>query len=506
MPVFAGTPEQAPEKRSFAGEPAEKPSLLSDALSLKSYRNIPKDIAEDFKAGSKTLRESAERTAEKSHKGESMGLMENVAGLSGLMQEMFSPVTGTARALVGDPLREALPKTFAGKFTANLGEDVATMFGPSAISKSLTTASKMLPSYSAAVQRLLDEGVTLTPGQIAHRWAKGIMKGAEDSVRSTPVVGNFMASAQYKSIEDFNRAVLNKALAPIGEKLPKHIEMGPQAIGYAEKILGQKYDALLPKLTLTLDKQYVNDLAQIGANATRRLPPAQRQQLSAVLNDIHARMPTATAPGDVYKQIETELNYIHRMYSRASDPAQRAFSDTINDLRGAFKDALERSNPKYAGELQELNSAWAAFSRAQGASIRRVKSNGVFSPADLLADIKANSSRGTFARGNGLLQDLASAGDQVLPSTVPDSGTAGRVLWADMLAGLTGGGAAIGVHAPMALGAGALPYTRAGMAGINAAARGIPKAAGAATRTIGESAPVTGPAAAVTQEVKRDEQ
>jgi hypothetical protein len=475
-----------------------KPSLMSQAF--KTVGDIPGDIAHDFLSGAKTIKDQTAKNKEKIQAGGEESFSDRLPFLAGAMQEAFSPITGTARAIVGDPIRKAAPKGAAGEFAANVGEDVATLLGPAAISKSLATAGKMLPSYSKAVQRLLDEGVTLTPGQIAHRWAHGIVKGAEDATRSTPIVGNFIASAQKKSFEDFNRVVLNKALAPIGEKLPRGVEMGPQAIAHVEEAIGRKYDTLLPKLTLRLDNQYVTDLTDITKVAASRLPPAQRQQLTSLLTDIHSRIPNGTVNGFIYKQIEAELNYVQRMYARAADPAQREFSRIVTDVRGALKDTLERSNPSHAGELQDLNSAWAAFSRAQGASIRRVKSAGIFSPADLLGDIKTSSPRGVFARGHGLLQDIASAGDQVLPSSVPDSGTANRILWPELIAAAAGGGNQIGIHVPAAIGVAALPYTRVGMAATNAAARGVPKAAGAATRAIGESAPITGPAAVAAKE------
>ena len=57
--------------------------------------------------------------------------------------------------------------------------------------------------------------------------------------------------------------------------------------------------------------------------------------------------------------------------------------------------------------------------------------DGVFTPAQLHAAVKAKDKsmdKGAFARGNALMQDLSSAGKNVLPSNIPDSGTAGRLL------------------------------------------------------------------------------
>jgi hypothetical protein len=88
--------------------------------------------------------------------------------------------------------------------------------------------------------------------------------------------------------------------------------------------------------------------------------------------------------------------------------------------------ALERSSPAVAKELRDLNTAWAAFARVRRAAVNRPSSGGVFTPADLLRAEKHAAGERVFARGDGLLQDIARDGQEVLASKTPDSGTARR--------------------------------------------------------------------------------
>ena len=97
------------------------------------------------------------------------------------------------------------------------------------------------------------------------------------------------------------------------------------------------------------------------------------------------------------------------------------------------------------------------------------------------------------------MQDLSDAASARMPSTYPDSGTAGRLAMGAVAAGGLGyGGAAISPAIPIAAGAAALPYlpgargiasylTRDGLSGVNQAAkiaRAINPMAGAATPTL----------------------
>lgn len=501
---LTGDPAPSRKLSDLIAEPP-KPSGPPSALDtmLKPLKAVPGAIADEFSAGKRQFDEGLSSDMAKLKAGKDPGWQAGGTLLGGMMQELFSPITGTAKAIVGDPIRANVPGD-VGEALARTGEIGASMVTPETalapVTKSLGMVSKMLPRYNDSVQKLMDAGVRLTPGQIA----QSFFKRGEDALRSFPLLGGVIARGQYHALEDFNRAVLNESLKPIGASLPKDVEIGPKAIAATEKIIGEKYDEIVPKLMFNAsDMSLAQDVKDLVARNTKNLPEQYQKQFQAVLDDIHARTskagPYTVLDGFAYKQVDGELSYLARTYGKAQDPAQRLFGDAIGDLQGAMRDALERGNPDHAEELRNINSAWAAFKRAQGASIRRVGQHnpGVFSPADLLADIKKSSSQGTFARGDGLLQDLATAGQHVLPATVPDSGTMERALWAEMAA--TGGAAMLDrPDVLIGLAAGAGPYTKPGMSLVNKLARGA-KGGPTAPGSI-KASPIMGVAAGMTDE------
>ena len=106
-----------------------------------------------------------------------------------------------------------------------------------------------------------------------------------------------------------------------------------------------------------------------------------------------------------------------------------------------MRDLLVRSNPTRAPELRAANEAFANALRVEGAAGKIGSDQGVFTPAHLLSSVRQldpSLRKGTFARGDALMQDLGDAGKAVLGNKVPDSGTPFRsaVIAAPALGGL----------------------------------------------------------------------
>jgi hypothetical protein len=74
------------------------------------------------------------------------------------------------------------------------------------------------PTVSAAVQKLHDLGVQMTPGQIMG----GAVKRVEDAATSIPFLGDLVKNAQRRSSVSLNTGVINdRVLSPIGKSLPQ---------------------------------------------------------------------------------------------------------------------------------------------------------------------------------------------------------------------------------------------------------------------------------------------
>lgn len=308
-----------------------------------------------------------------------------------------------------------------------------------------------------AARRLSREGVDLTPGQMLSDvpLLGPVVRGIEDGASSIPIVGAPIAAARERSLSTFNRAALNRALAPIGQQMPRNAEMGYSAIDDVQNRLGAAYDEVLPRVSAQLDQPLYDGLAQVLDRAATEMPEDLVRQLTAVAQQRIFRGlddASATISGEQFKRIESELGALSREYRNATDPAARAFARSIDDMRGEVRNLIARQNPDEAARIADINRGYANLVRIEDAagSSASQAAEGVFSPTQLGMAAARGAPRSARARGDALMQDLASAGRAVLPSTVGDSGTATRGALTGIVAGA---GAAInpGVAIPTAV-------------------------------------------------------
>lgn len=321
------------------------------------------------------------------------------------------------------------------------------------------------PKLSAMVQALQAEGVKLTPGQILGGTARRI----EDGLNHLPVVGDMIKNAQATSIRTFNQAAINRSLAPIGEALPIGMTSGRGALDYAAGKLSGAYEDILPKLNMGLDDGFKQALAQ-GLAESKSLPTDKQTQFVSLLknNVLNHFADDGSISGAGMQAADSKLGYLTRSYGRSLDPDQQALAHVLGSVQDGMRDMVARQNPDYADAINGVRTGWANLVRTEGAAANVGAKEGVFTPGQLAGAVKtADSSarHNAVAHGTALMQDLADAGQGVLPSTVPDSGTALRGL---LEAGVVGMGAhEAGLLNPGTIaGATALaaPYTKPGLA------------------------------------------
>lgn len=330
------------------------------------------------------------------------------------------------------------------------------------------------PQVAPAQQRLLDAGVTqMTPGQLAG----GLGKSTEDLITSIPILGSFVKNARGRSVESFNRAVADQALEPIGQTVPRNVAAGHDLVDHVQTQLSNAYDQVKPHLTFMPDRQFAYDLSTIRTDMSLAAQPQIDQFQRIVDNKLGPNrwdrtfQPPGSGPvramsGEQFKKIEGEFTKLAKDYNSSTDASQRTLGNALSDLVSSMRQSLERSNPVYAPRLAEINRGYAMFTRMQGAAGNRTTSQGVFMPSDLLSAIKRGDSsvrKGAFARGDALMQRFAEAGQEVLPSKMPTSGTAERA--ATM--GLIGGGGYLHPGLAAAGTAAIAPYLRPSMYMLN---------------------------------------
>jgi len=121
---------------------------------------------------------------------------------------------------------------------------------------------------------------------------------------------------------------------------------------------------------------------------------------------------------------------------KSADAFERRLGVGVSKLRGSFIDNLAKQNPAQAKALKNLNTGWAQEVRLQKAT---AGAGGVLTPQSL------DRAVASFAKGQrqGPLADLARAG-RIIPSRLPDSGTAGRMLRNSAILGAVGSLGAVG--------------------------------------------------------------
>jgi hypothetical protein len=321
------------------------------------------------------------------------------------------------------------------------------------------------PAIGAAQQKLIDAGVPLTPGQIMG----GAAARTEAKLTSVPFLGDMIKNGQQRAVQGFNQATYDQVLAPLGQKYSGPI--GNEGVANVQKTISNAYDDALSKLTFHADPQFTTDMANLGGMA-QSLPAAQQSQfLSIIKNQIAGKLsPQGTMDGQTLKGVQSELGRISKGLTGDPSYDNQQLGQAVAQVKNLVEGALPRSNPADAvSDLANANAAYANFVRLRGAagSQGAMNNDGVFTAGQLNNAVRGadkSAGKGATATGNALMQDFSSAGQSVLGSKYPDSGTPGRSLMALMGPAALGQAFAPGVAAPMAaaMGVGALPYTAMG--------------------------------------------
>jgi len=322
------------------------------------------------------------------------------------------------------------------------------------------------------VQKLASEGVRATVGQKVG----GAIKDLEESLKSVPFVRELIKGSQNRGIHDFNRAAINRALDPIGKSLPKGMKPGTRAIDYAHSTLSQAYEDLLPKLSGKLDDELVNVVNQVD-DLAKQLPEAESKQLTSLIeqNVFKKFGKDGSISGEQLNDALSRVKGLIRKFGKSENPNHQIMSEALESVETAVMDMLKRYNPTQAGKLESLRLGWANLMRVEKASVLAANADGIFTPAQLMAAVKATDSslrKTSVAHGKSLMQDLAVRGQNVLAPTLADSGTAFRVApWAIAAgAGAAGQQGWISPETALTVAGMSLPFTRPGQVLLRGAA------------------------------------
>jgi len=287
------------------------------------------------------------------------------------------------------------------------------------------------PKVDPNVALLRKEGITPTIGQSMG----GAWKTAEDKATSFPILGDAIGSARKKGMDEFQQAAYARAVNPIGGTVPK--DVGFEGMQAVHQQLSNAYENLLPNLSFKPDPVFAQETRTLRNNLAF-VGKKEQKLFDDIVNRMGARAtPQGNMSGETFKNVESSIGQEITDLMKDGGYEKTKVADALKQYRELMRQGLERSNPMYAPSLQKINQGWANYAilREAASGAQAAKNEGIFTPAQLAAGVAKGAKRqgqavgkGKLSEGRALMQDLANAGQQILPSKYPDSGTAGRLM------------------------------------------------------------------------------
>lgn len=275
-----------------------------------------------------------------------------------------------------------------------------------------------------AARYLREQGVPLTPGQAAG----GRLKTREDRLAGFQGIGDRIGEMRRQGIEGFNSAAFRQNLEPIGQVPPG--VLGEEAVQATRDAVSRGYDAALGGRTFNVrDPQFMTELAGTLGEA-RSLPAIGDQAEYSIRRSIEPFIgPNDVMTGRGMQQASQELTRRGVRFGNSQDAVGPDAANTLSDALSAIEGLVERQSPGTIDAFRAANGAYRGgkvLEDAVGAA--RNQGLGVFTPSQLTNAAYSNARRfgGRQSTTDRPFFELSRAAQEVLPSTVPDSGTAGR--------------------------------------------------------------------------------
>lgn len=290
-----------------------------------------------------------------------------------------------------------------------------------------------------AVRYLAERGVPMTVGQLLGN--RGLLGKTMNKLESLPGIGESLAARRIESMTAFNRAAMEDAGAPIGFNPSNKLGFTDVERGLGSA--GNAMDNALSGVDVPVD-QIANQELQAALAAGRGLPDDLAARFNRVIEN---RVDPAISGGNLTgKDYQQTVRGIRGYQAETPKPGFEAdYRDALGGVESALTGAINRgAGTEVVENLGKANRVYRDFKlledavkKAQGGSASGAQE--IFTPAQLQAAV-----RGSKYAKSGTKEPfgkLTRSGQEVLPSTVPNSGTSDRAM-AMALPGLLGAGAA----------------------------------------------------------------
>lgn len=274
--------------------------------------------------------------------------------------------------------------------------------------------------------------IDLTPGQIA-----GV---DEKTLAGAPLVGSQVQARRNESLEQFNRAAFDDALAPIGARAGA---VGQEGVATAQQAVSDAYDAALGGLVLNIDQPMLASLRGAPYANLGKLKDVG-PELQRSVDDIFAKYAdpqNGVISGENLQNALQEMQQLKNAYKQDPRWANR-IAPALDDISDGYSGVLERQAPENFKLFRDANTAYRNVS-VLGEAVLKASDGELFGPQNL----RAATNQGTFrfggrraaARGDKPFNELIQAGTGVIPKQVDEVSLAGRLMPVGAGAGAAGG-------------------------------------------------------------------
>lgn len=282
-------------------------------------------------------------------------------------------------------------------------------------------------------QAMRRAGIGLTPGMALRNegtWGRKVA-AREDRLAGYGGIGEDIADRRRDSFIDFNRAAFREAVPPTAQTVVDNY--AEQGVGQLRQAGREAYDAALGGRTFDLtDPQFRAEYD--AARAAGGAIPRVGDEFGYYADQ---RMQPFLDRGQIGGREAQDVLQGFRDADFGTDAMGTAAADAAGQARGAFAGMVERQAPGTMEQLGQADTAYRRLNVLSDAVGRAMNTEGIFSPAQLGMASRANARRFNGPIGAATTDrpffDLQRAAQNVLPSKVPDSGTAGRIEAGGML-------------------------------------------------------------------------
>lgn len=324
-----------------------------------------------------------------------------------------------------------------------------------------TLGGPVKPFMTPEAKTLSEAGVTLTPGQMMSgaepSFVGRTLRNFEDAMQSYPIIGDVIRHGKANSIKSWNVNEINQALAPIGATVKR---AGREGIDQADELVSNAYDSILPAISVPKanGKRAIRDIVKEAQQNNPLFDVGHEAKLDQFVDRRIRPLLGGDIDGATAKKLDSELGELARKY-KAGGIGNEPLGDAFELLRTKWRQAIEGTTPEARQGLKDADAAYAKLMAMSKASMDT--NSGLVTPGKLRSVVNKLNQNPT---------DTSLAARTVLPDTIPDSGTAGRLILHQMLnpvavagAGAAGAATGGGLALPSALaGVAAGMYTKGG--------------------------------------------